>query len=71
VFVAVLCRYSPLDIVTPSTMAMIMLHTPPAMIVVCPARVYSGAGPPLPLPALDAAIDVHTGVSTATTASSP
>ena len=49
---------------------MIMLHTPPAMIVVCPAAVNSGSGPPPGLPARDAAIDVHTGVSTATTASS-
>jgi signal transduction histidine kinase len=33
---------------------MIMLQTPPAMIVVCPAAVNSGSGPPLGLPARDA-----------------
>ena len=65
-----LCRNSPLEIVTPSTAARIRPHTPPVMIEACPAYPVSAAGP-LGVPAREASSVVQSRVSPTDVASRP
>ena len=68
--VAVWCRNSPLETVTPSTAANIRPHTPPVTMALRPEYVSSGATPAL-VPAREDSMAEKMPVSAAAEASRP